>query len=171
MSTVDTNTYVSALKELIEEGHLVNLTVSGWSMAPFLAHRRDVVYLKRPEKVLRKGDIVFYERSNGQYVLHRICRVHKKALPSPPEGGVPAEIPDIRSAYDMSGDAQTLLEKGIRRDQIFALAVRAERKGRELRPGSPLWLFYSVVWVALRPLRHTLMRLRERFRHFQPRKP
>ena len=148
MPYVDTKEYVSMLKGLTEEGHLVSLLISGWSMTPFLSHERDTVYFKKPDRPLRVGDIVFYERENGQYVLHRIRKCHGQ------------------ETFDIVGDAQTLTERGVRRDQIFGLVVRAERKGRVLTPASPVWLFYSVIWIRLVPLRHLLIR----FAHILKRK-
>jgi hypothetical protein len=63
-------------------------------------------------------------------------------------------------------DDETLTERGVRREQIFGLVVRAERKGRVLTPASPVWLFYSVIWIRLVPLRHLLIR----FAHILKRK-
>ena len=72
MKTVDTKEYISMLRTLIEEGKQVSMIISGSSMAPFLIHARDHICLKSPSGELRKGDMVFYQRSNGEYVMHRI---------------------------------------------------------------------------------------------------
>ena len=69
MKTVDTKEYISMLRTLIEEGKQVSMIISGSSMAPFLIHARDHIYLKSPSGELRKGDMVFYQRSNGEYVI------------------------------------------------------------------------------------------------------
>lgn len=53
-------------------GEKVFLTVTGNSMLPFLADGRDRVVLQRIEKRPKKGDIIFYRRKNGAYVLHRV---------------------------------------------------------------------------------------------------
>lgn len=68
MKTVDTKEYISMLRTLIEEGKQVSMIISGSSMAPFLIHARDHIYLKSPSGELRKGDMVFYQRSNGEYM-------------------------------------------------------------------------------------------------------
>ena len=73
--TIDTQAYLTVLRELVEDGNSVSLNVSGMSMFPFLEHERDTVYFEAPKRKLRRGDIVFYQRSNGQYVMHRIYKV------------------------------------------------------------------------------------------------
>ncbi len=141
MPYVDTNEYVAMLKGLTEEGHLVSLIVSGWSMTPFLAHERDTIYFKKPDRPLKVGDIVFYRRGSGQYVLHRIVKTHGQ------------------ETFDITGDAQVFIERGVRRDQIFGIVVRVKRKGRDLTPASPLWLFFSVIWCRIVPLRPYVLKL------------
>ena len=68
------------LRTLIEEGKQVSMIISGSSMAPFLIHARDHICLERPSGELRKGDMVFYQRSNGEYVMHRIYNVKKEDI-------------------------------------------------------------------------------------------
>ncbi|MGN0774057.1 MAG: S24/S26 family peptidase [Candidatus Ventricola sp.] len=131
---VDTAEYVGVLRGLVEEGHEVSMLVSGSSMSPFLIHLRDTIYFKQPDRPLRAGDIVFYQRDSGQYVMHRILRVR---------GNV----------YDIIGDAQTQIERGVRRDQIFAIITRVKRKGRLIGPGDFWWTFFARVWTKLIPLR------------------
>ena len=91
MKVVDTREYVGMLKELTEEGKEVSMLVFGSSMAPFLIHARDMIYFKKPDRELQKGDIVFFRRKSGQFVMHRIWKIR-------PEG------------YYIVGDAQTQIE-------------------------------------------------------------
>ena len=128
MRTVDTREYVSALRELTEEGKEVSMLIAGSSMSPFLCHGRDYIYFKKPDRELGRGDMVFYERDNGQFVMHRIWKVK-------PEG------------YYMVGDAQTEIEGPLRRDQIFALITKVQRKGRWIGPGNFWWEFFEKVWI------------------------
>ncbi len=139
MKQVDTYEYVSVLKELVEEGREVSMIISGSSMSPFLCHERDRVFFKAPDRPLRVGDMVFFQRRSGQYVLHRICKVK--------DGG-----------YYIVGDAQTAIEGPVSREQIFALVTRVQRKGRILAPGDFWWEFFARVWVRLIPLRPLLVR-------------
>lgn len=139
MKKVDTFEYVSVLKELVEEGREVSMLISGSSMSPFLCHGRDQVYFKAPDRPLRVGDMVFFQRRSGQYVLHRICKVKD-------------------DGYYIVGDAQTAIEGPVSREQIFALVTRVQRKGRILAPGDFWWEFFARVWVRLIPLRPLLVR-------------
>lgn len=136
--------YLSSLRALSEEGKEVKLFISGSSMTPFLIHRRDSVVFRKPDRPLKRGDIVFYQRNGGQFVLHRILRV-RGAKDTP--------------LYDIVGDGQTEVERGVRRDQIFGLVVRAERKGKVIEPGSFWWQFFAGPWLWLLPLRPLLVRL------------
>lgn len=131
---VDTNEYVSVLRELAEEGKVVSMLISGSSMAPFLCHNRDYIYFTKLDRELRRGDMVFYQRDTGQYVMHRI---YKKK----PDG------------YYMVGDAQTQIEGPLRRAQIFARIVKVKRKGRILQPGDFWWEFFEHVWIRIIPVR------------------
>ena len=101
--------------------------------------------MKAPDRPLRVGDMVFFQRRSGQYVLHRICKVK--------DGG-----------YYIVGDAQTAIEGPVSREQIFALVTRVQRKGRILAPGDFWWEFFARVWVRLIPLRPLLIRLYGWFR-------
>lgn len=116
------------------------LVISGYSMTPFLIHGRDTVYLSRLERQPQRGDMLLYRRDNGAYILHRVVRV---------EGGL----------CTMVGDAQTLLEPGIRRDQIIALVTAVDRKGKRQKPGCFWWEFFEKVWLRMIPLRPGVMAL------------
>ena len=116
MKQVDTKAYMTALRSLTEQGHSVSVPVAGSSMSPFLAGGRDTVFFSRPDTPLRRGDIVFYERASGQFVMHRIRRVHRDG------------------SLDILGDAQTETETGILPQQVFARATAVCRKGRQLQP-------------------------------------
>lgn len=140
MKEVDTNTYIGVLKELLEQGRQVSLVVTGSSMAPFLADHRDTVYLNPVTDPLRPGDIVLYQRANGQYVLHRIVGIHQ-------------------DAYDLLGDNQTVVERGIHRNQIVGLVTAVNRKGEILRPGDKKWDFFAGMWRHMVPFRHGLIRM------------
>lgn len=137
---VDTGLLLEEYRSLLETVEQLPLLISGSSMTPFLVHGRDTVYLTRVQRPLRRGDIVLYQRKNGAYILHRIYRV---------EG----------DSYSMVGDAQTFIERGIAREQIFAVVAWAERKGRRQAPGSFWWEFFGKLWIRMVPLRPLILRL------------
>ena len=125
------------LLEMMKETDSVPLVISGGSLAPFLVHGRDTVYLSNINKPLKRGDMIFYRRDSGAYVLHRIYRV---------EG----------ETYTLLGDAQTRTEPGIRHDQVLARVNAVRRKGKLLQKGSFWWDFFEKVWIRLVPLRPLL---------------
>ena len=138
MKMMDTYAYVSVLKDLVEQGREVSMTISGSSMTPFLIHERDVICFKSPDRELRRGDMVFYQRDNGQYVMHRIWKIKK-------------------DGYYIVGDAQRDIEGPVRRDQIFALIIKVKRKGRWIGPKDFWWKFFEHVWLQMLPWRHGIM--------------
>ena len=137
---LDTSKYVSILKELVEEGQEVSLTVVGNSMSPFLHHLKDKIFFAAPDEPLKKGDMVFYQRASGRFVMHRIAKV--KA-----------------DGYYMVGDAQTAIEGPLSREQIFAKITKVERKGRMLTEGDFLWSFFRGPWLWIRPLRPAIFKV------------
>ena len=140
MKTVDTTEYLSVLKELVEEGHEVRLRIAGESMVPFLRNHRDEVFFCKPKKALKKGDIVFYQRESGQFVMHRIQRVK-------PEG------------YYIIGDNQTVIEGPVAKEQIFGVVTKVIRDGVKMEPGDFWWEFFEHVWIRILPLRRFVMRV------------
>lgn len=121
------------------------LQVSGNSMAPFLRHGRDTVYLSRLRRPVRRGDILLYRRAGGAYVLHRVCAVT-------PRG------------FTMLGDAQINPEPGITDGQVLAVVTRVVRRGRSVSPGSLCWEYYAKLRPRLLPLRRIAAALTRRLR-------
>ena len=72
---VDIHEYLPVLIDIINTGKDVNLIVTGSSMAPFLCHQRDTIIISKPNGKFFKGQMVFYIRDNGQYVMHRIHHI------------------------------------------------------------------------------------------------
>ena len=137
MRRVDTNAYVTVLRELCEQGKEVSIIVSGDSMSPFLRNERDSILFKKPDRELRRGDMVFYQRESGQYIMHRIWKIK-------PEG------------YYMVGDSQREIEGPLKREQIFALIIKAQRKGKWIQAGDFWWEFFEHVWIRIVPLRRKI---------------
>ena len=138
---VDIHEYMPVLRGLIEQGKEDSLTISGNSMVPFMVHGRDQVLIEKPSEPWKKGDIGFFQRDNGAYVLHRICRV------------------DQQENYWFVGDGQVFIEGPIRKDQIFGKVIAVKRKGKWVRPGSFLWEFFRHVWLWIIPLRPWICRI------------
>ena len=138
MKKVDTKEYVSMLRELTESGKEVSMLIAGNSMSPFLIHERDSICFKKPDRTLRRGDMVFYQRTSGQYVMHRIYKVSAEG-------------------YYIVGDAQQDIEGPVKREQIFALITRVRRKGKWIAPGDFWWEFFEHVWIRMVPVRRLII--------------
>lgn len=132
--SVDTKEYLSVLRELTEEGKNVSLTISGNSMSPYLIHERDQVFFEKPKVPLKRGDIVFFQREDGQYIMHRICKAK-------------------REGYYIVGDAQTEIEGPISEEQIFGVVTKVRRKGKLEQSGDFWWDFFEKIWICVIPIR------------------
>ena len=140
MKLVNTQEYVSMLRELTEQGREVNMLISGNSMSPFLMHGRDSIRLKKPDRKLRKGDMVFFQRKSGKFVMHRIIRVRKEG-------------------FYLLGDSQqsSEIEGPIEESQIFAMITSVCRKGRWIGPGNFWWEFFEQCRIRMIPFRRFLI--------------
>lgn len=139
----NTAAFMDEYRLLLEQGDELPLPVLGDSMAPFLIDRRDMVWLRAPQRTLKVGDMVLYQRSSGAYILHRICAA---------DDGV----------YTLIGDAHVVREPNIRAEQIFGVVVRARRKDAIQRPGRFWWEFFARVWPRVIPHRPALLRFYSR---------
>ena len=135
----DAREYISMLRELVREGNEVSMLITGSSMTPFLFHEKDSICFRTPDRPLRRGDMVFYKRDDGRFVMHRICKVRSEG-------------------YYIVGDAQTEIEGPVRQDQIFAVITKVHRKGKWLGPGNFWWEFFAHVWLWVIPLRPLIMK-------------
>ena len=59
--------------------------------------------------------------------------------------------------YFIVGDAQSVVEGPVLRDQIFSIVTQVKRNGRMLTPSSLTWKYYEKVWINLLPYRGMLM--------------
>lgn len=144
--TIDTNTYLDTVCELLGSGAAnVPVPVTGSSMSPFL-HHGDTVYLNLPDREYRPGDIVLYRRSTGQYVLHRIIRLN-------PDGSL-----------IMLGDAQIEKELLPGTAQICAIATQARHRNRMITPQDAYWKLYASIWRWVAPCRHSIINIRNLFK-------
>lgn len=126
---------VPLIREILREGGSFDLTVSGTSMFPTLKPERDQVRLVFPNwKEMDKYPILFFQRDNGTYVLHRMIR-------KTPEG-----------LLKINGDAQVWTEQ-IRPDQAIGVVNAIRRKGRWISVKNPWYGLYVMFWRGIRPLR------------------
>ncbi len=95
--------------EAFAEDKTFTFPINGTSMQPLL-HTNDLVTLEKIS-LIKKGDIIFYLRDNGQFVLHRVRKVNKDSL-------------------IFVGDHQTKLEKNVRFNQCIGKAISYEKVGK-----------------------------------------
>ena len=95
----------------------------GISMLPFINPGTDSVVLKKPEGPLKKGDVAFYRRDNGKFVLHRVVKVKN-------------------GTYRMCGDNLGFIEKNIEDRHIIAVVCRVVRNGESVDLGGFKYKLY-----------------------------
>lgn len=130
---IDLNALVPLFLEQLEQGHTVRFTAHGQSMLPMIADGTPVTLAPKPT-AFQKGDIPFYRRASGQYVLHRIVRIE-------PNG-----------TYTLCGDNQSALERGVRPEQLLAIAKSMDKDGKTVSLSPKAHRFY-LLFLPLRRLR------------------
>ena len=78
--------------------------------------------------------MVFFQRKDGAYVMHRIHHIRDGKL------------------Y-IVGDNQTQIEGPIDPEQVFGIVRKVIRKGKILQEGDFWWNFFEKVWIRIVPLR------------------
>ena len=110
------------MKEVIESGGEFTFYPHGTSMLPLIRQGEDQVVLVEP-KDIKVGDIVFYRRNDGHFVLHRLVKITK-------------------GQYVMCGDNQYLLEHGITDKHILAKVKAVIRDGKIVDETIPQYRSY-----------------------------
>lgn len=126
--TVPMESLAEIIQLQLERGGKASLTVTGNSMRPMLTSHRDSVTLV-PSDNPRKGDVVLFKRSNGEYILHRI-------------------IDRNEDSYICCGDNQTVREP-VSRDQMIATVAGFVRDGKVCNVEAPFYKLYTAVWMRI----------------------
>lgn len=119
--------YEGLIREVLASGGEFRLYPHGISMLPLLRQGRDSVSLRRVDGPIRKGDILFYQRPDGSFVLHRVRAVT-------PEG------------LTMMGDNQTLPEPGVSPDWVIGRVTRIFRDDKEVICDGFGYRLYRRLW-------------------------
>lgn len=131
---------VPKIQAILQSGGCCRLHVTGTSMVPFLRSEKDAVILKPFDKNVRRGDLLFYKRKNGQYILHRVHMLCGDG------------------SYLLCGDNQTALEP-VKQEQIIASIAAIERSGKQFPQDHLLWRLLSRIWIGLFFMRTLLLKL------------
>lgn len=121
------------IKETLESGGTVELPITGTSMFPLLKAGRDTVIIKKSNEYLI-GDIIFYRRDDGHFVLHRIVGTDE-------------------NGFVLCGDNQTILEKGITENHIIAKAIELHRNGKIIDVNDEKYKKKVDFWIKALPYR------------------
>lgn len=120
---------IDVIVEMLDGGGEFRMFPKGVSMLPLIVQGRDSVVLKKkPASEVKKNDIAFYRRDNGQFVLHRIMKICADGT------------------YVMCGDNQTTLETGIRQDQIIGHVCSIYKGDKLLSMSSFKYRAYVFFW-------------------------
>lgn len=121
-------------REQLAMGKSIRFSPRGISMLPMLRQGIDSVVLSPLPEKLKKYDLLLYQRSSGQYVLHRIV--------------------SAGDTYTCIGDNQFELEPNLKHDQMIAVVTAFYRGERMWRTDHPLYRLYCRFWHISRPVRH-----------------
>ena len=133
------------ITEKISSGGEVSIPITGISMYPTLKQGRDYAVLFKAPEHLKKGDIPFYRRENGQFVLHRV-------------------VGEDENGYILCGDNQTEKEYGVKREWIIAILIAVERDGKRIPINSSEFLIDNRFHQQKHFIRQNASRLKRLFR-------
>ncbi|BCJ96609.1 hypothetical protein acsn021_41780 [Anaerocolumna cellulosilytica] len=137
------------IKELLNAGGRVRITVTGMSMYPFLRGGKDSVTLAGTDfACIKSGDIVLIQRKNKQYVLHRVMKKTKVAI------------------Y-LCGDAEQWCEGPIYPEQFAAKAEGIWREEKYIECTHKLLQALVFMWRLAFPIRIFLIRFNGRLRNIR----
>ena len=134
--------YDDTIRAVLDSGGEFRMYPKGTSMLPLLREGRDSISLIKPTNKLKNGDIAFYRRENGAYILHRVIKTD--------------------STYTMCGDNQLTLEQGITDEQIIGIVYKIFRDDKPLSDKNLLYRCYLLLWRSFY-IRRIYFRLRRIF--------
>lgn len=128
------------IREVLAQGKAIAIGPKGTSMLPLIRQGIDFVELSPLPAQLKKYDIPLYQRSNGQYVLHRIVKVG--------------------DTYTCIGDNQFQLEPGVRHEQMIAVTSAIYRGEKRVPVTAFGYKLYCRLWHWSRPVRYFCVRVK-----------
>ncbi|MCD7774178.1 MAG: S24/S26 family peptidase [Clostridiales bacterium] len=137
---VTADSFIAIMNEKFKSGAGIFLTVTGNSMQPFLSDKCDKVYLTEITEKPNTGDIIFYRRTDGSCVLHRIVKCSK-------------------DGFYFAGDAQNFIEGPLNGDLFLAECKSALRRGKFINEKNFIWFFFKHIWRRIIPVRRFIMSL------------
>lgn len=129
----DNNPSLMIEDELSKYGTYATNTV-GTSMRPLFKTHRDVAVLKKPDRALKKYDVVLYTGQSHKYILHRIIGVREEC-------------------FIIRGD-NTFVKEYVSRDRVLAYLVSFNRKEKHHSADDFGYKLYSRFWNFIYPIRY-----------------
>lgn len=127
------NAIYPVISEVISKGDLFAMTVNGVSMMPLLRDGLDTVYFSSLDgRKIRRGDIVLYERANGQFIMHRVYKVCKDGT------------------FSIVGDNQVQIEQGVTQNQLRAYVPLIMRNGKKINCKKGMLRRIMVLYMLIR---------------------
>lgn len=144
MSEISISEIAPVIIEVIESGAEFRLIPKGRSMYPNIIEGEDSVVLAKPES-LKVRDAVFYRRQNGQYVLHRIVKIHD-------------------GLYDMCGDSQIDIERNLPQSCIIAKMTGIYKKDVYFRTDDKEYANKIKIFCYKKAVKRFLYRVKKRIK-------
>ena len=127
------------VEEVIAERGTYMTNTLGSSMRPLFKTHRDAVILSRPDREIRKYDVVLYKTERG-YILHRVIKIKGDTLV-------------------IRGD-NTFVREYVKASDVIAYMTAFNRKGKRREITSASYVLYSRFWNLIYPVRFVLRKLR-----------
>lgn len=127
------------IRLLIAENKSVTVTARGNSMNPVFRDRKDKVILSPLKgKGLKRGDVIFTVATDGRYVIHRVVKTEGETV-------------------TLLGDGNLAITESAAAKDTIGLVTGYIRNGKEHSCGSFRWKTYSLIWMALKPVRRYIL--------------
>lgn len=140
------NSLVSTHQQfLAESGYVLCMVVSG-SMRPMLRMGKDSVLFVKPDKPIKRGDVVMFRRESGTMVMHRVVAV-------------------VSDGFQIRGD-YSVVSEFVSEDQICGVMKGFYRGEAYISSEHLLYRLYSLCWMNLYPLYIRWKRVCKRLRQY-----
>ena len=138
-----------SFEEILERDHVLVYTCKGFSMWLLLHQNEDLLMLRKPDRELRKNDIVLFKAST-KYLLHRIVKVHGDTIIT-------------------AGDHNAFKDRAISKDRVIGILTSFVRNGKERNVDElPIKLYGYIaadlidVKIAARDVKHQIRKIVKR---------
>jgi signal peptidase I len=121
-------------REMLTQGFSLRVKGRGFSMYPFVRTGDTLLIEPRSPDELCIGDIIFYRRSEGQYVAHRLIKKYDA------------------TTLITKGDSLPYYDEPVHVEQVFGRVVSVERDGRPQNLNSGLNKIISRCLAGLSPM-------------------